>query len=100
MRITNFANYLEQNPELFTYTLGELDNRKGLYVQNLRYDTKTFFTYNAIEQHELIDLLVATHHGRNIEQMTRVTGYYSKTRGWNPGKTGELQERHRSKVDG
>ncbi|MCX5750526.1 MAG: hypothetical protein NT099_02455 [Candidatus Saganbacteria bacterium] len=30
-----------------------------------------------------------------IEGITRITGYFSKIKGWNRGKTGELKERFR-----
>jgi hypothetical protein len=36
--------------------------------------------------------------GRNVEHITRVTGYFSRVSGWNKGKRGELVERHRAKV--
>jgi len=32
----------------------------------------------------------------NIEGITRITGYFSKINGWNKGKTGELNDRHRT----
>ncbi|MFH1362400.1 MAG: anaerobic ribonucleoside-triphosphate reductase [bacterium] len=32
----------------------------------------------------------------NIEGITRITGYFSKTSGWNKGKVAELRERHKS----
>lgn len=35
------------------------------------------------------------HNGRNLEQITRVTGYMSKVSGWNKGKIAELKDRHR-----
>jgi len=34
----------------------------------------------------------------DIEGITRVTGFFSKTRGWNKGKMGELKDRYRSRV--
>ncbi len=34
--------------------------------------------------------------GRNIEHITRVTGYFSRVSGWNKGKRGELVDRQRS----
>lgn len=37
--------------------------------------------------------------GRNIDHITRVTGYFSKTSGWNKGKLGELKDRERSEVN-
>lgn len=33
--------------------------------------------------------------GLKVEQITRVTGYMSKVNQWNPGKLGELKDRHR-----
>lgn len=33
--------------------------------------------------------------GRNIDHITRVTGYFSRVSGWNKGKRGELVERQR-----
>jgi hypothetical protein len=36
--------------------------------------------------------------GRDVEHITRVTGYFSKVSGWNKGKQGELEDRHRATV--
>jgi hypothetical protein len=33
--------------------------------------------------------------GRNVEHITRVTGYFSRVSGWNKGKRGELVDRSR-----
>ncbi len=33
--------------------------------------------------------------GNDIEQWSRITGYYQRVRGWNPGKKAELKDRHR-----
>jgi hypothetical protein len=40
-------------------------------------------------------LLKAIRQGLEVEQMTRVTGYFAKVGSWNPGKKGELKDRHR-----
>ncbi len=34
----------------------------------------------------------------NIEGITRVTGFFSKTNSWNKGKIGELQDRVRNQI--
>lgn len=34
----------------------------------------------------------------NIEGITRITGYFSKVKGWNKGKLGELKMRNRSRI--
>jgi len=36
--------------------------------------------------------------GRNVEHITRVTGYFSRVEGWNRGKRGELMDRYRVEV--
>jgi hypothetical protein len=36
--------------------------------------------------------------GRDVTQITRVTGYFSKVGGWNKGKMAELRDRHRLTV--
>ncbi|OGC09467.1 hypothetical protein A3J90_06380 [candidate division WOR-1 bacterium RIFOXYC2_FULL_37_10] len=33
--------------------------------------------------------------GRNVDHITRVTGYFSRVSGWNRGKKGELVDRQR-----
>jgi ribonucleoside-triphosphate reductase len=32
----------------------------------------------------------------NVEQITRITGYFTRVSGWNAGKRGELRDRHRN----
>ncbi|MCP4713852.1 MAG: hypothetical protein GY868_01945 [Deltaproteobacteria bacterium] len=48
----------------------------------------------ATEQ-QLLDVISCGYH---VEQMARVTGYYSKVGSWNKGKVGELKERRRHAV--
>lgn len=36
--------------------------------------------------------------GRDVEHITRVTGYFSRVSGWNRGKRGELKDRNRVKI--
>jgi hypothetical protein len=44
---------------------------------------------------ELQKILV---NGRDVEHITRVTGYLSRVSGWNKGKTGELKDRDRIEI--
>ena len=39
------------------------------------------------------ELLKAINKGLELEQMTRITGYFSKVGSWNPGKRAELLDR-------
>jgi len=41
------------------------------------------------------DLEDAIYRGLKVEQITRVTGYFTKVSQWNPGKTAELKDRKR-----
>ena len=98
MNPKEFVNYLEKDSETYEVQETEMNNKRGIVVNNRIYDTRTFFTNEAIEENDISHLLKATHQGRNLETITRVTGFFSKTRGWNKGKTGELKQRSRTNV--
>ena len=36
---------------------------------------------------------------KNVEGITRITGYFSKISGWNKGKLSELRDRARTQID-
>ena len=95
MEKTEFVEYLRTDVEKFEVADAPLDGVEGVYVKNKPFDTETHFTDEIIGNMELKELITATHHGKNIEQMTRVTGYFSKVSGWNKGKIGELKDRNR-----
>ncbi|MCK4717517.1 MAG: hypothetical protein KAT70_02515 [Thermoplasmata archaeon] len=93
-----FTTHLRENSEVFEISDGQLEEEKGIYVKNKRFETETFFSDRAIVRGDIHDLVLATHQGRNIENITRVTGFFSKTQGWNKGKTGELKQRVRTEI--
>ena len=74
---------------------GEHDGKKGILIKNDQSETVTHITYDALEQNDWDIIQKMTWHGKHVEHMTRVTGYFSKVSGWNKGKTGELKDRHR-----
>ena len=49
----------------------------------------------AIMDNPLETLLAGCKAGCDVDHVTRVTGYFSRTSAWNPGKRGELKDRHR-----
>ena len=87
--------YLDDNNETYEWQEGEHNWKSGLFVKNNRFETITHFTLEAIEKHGLNVLIDQTSQGKNIEQITRVTGFFSKVQSWNKGKLGELKQRHR-----
>jgi len=63
------------------------DNHKGnmTYVSNEQLKNLT--------SDELYEELIR---GLDVEQVTRITGYFSKVEQWNKGKMGELKDRNKS----
>ena len=53
----------------------------------------TFDTFHSLSQSQLA---AATARGRNVDHITRVTGYFSHTSRFNKGKQAELKDRHRT----
>ena len=98
MQKQEFVAYLSQSPEQFDFQEKEQDGVPGVLVENKSFQTKTFFPEETISAKDLSPLLVATHQGRNVEHITRVTGYFSKVSGWNKGKVAELIDRYRTPV--
>ena len=96
MEKQEFIEFLDSEREHFDVAEAPMEGKDGIYVMNKVFETQTHFTNDVIASMELKDLVTATHHGKNIEQMTRVTGYFSKVGGWNKGKTGELKDRSRA----
>ncbi len=95
MEVENFIDYIGSNPDTYEWLEGEQENKSGIFVKNTQFDTKTHFTMEAIKNNNLETLLAQTHHGKNVEHITRVTGFFSKVQSWNKGKQGELKQRFR-----
>ena len=95
MEKKEFIEHLKENRDTFEYAEAKHEGANGVYVKNNLYGTETHFSDKAISTMGLNDLVRATHQGKNIEHMTRVTGYFSKVSKWNKGKKGELKDRHR-----
>jgi len=70
----------------------------GLLVWDTKFDTLHHMTPEAFAKLDVHTMNAATARGRDVDHVTRVTGYFSKTSGWNKGKAAELKDRHRSGV--
>lgn len=97
MKKEEFLEHLDKRPELFEWREETLQDKEGVLVHNKQFETTTHFTWDAIQRNELPSLLEKTHHGKNLEHITRVTGFFSKVQSWNKGKTAELKDRHRDR---
>lgn len=98
METKEFIEYLDKNEHEFQWAEGEHHDTPGYFVKNKKYETETHFTEMAIQNNDLPFLMLQTHHGKNVEQITRVTGFFSKVGSWNKGKLGELKERDRVEI--
>ena len=72
---------------------GEHDGNPGVYVKCDRLDTKAHFTYDAIKDNDWPVLKEGIVQGKDVSQITRVVGYYSRVENWNKSKIGELADR-------
>jgi len=71
---------------------------KGILIKNDRFQTLTHVTFKAVEENGAETILKSTAQGKDVTQITRVTGYFSRVSGWNKGKTAELADRHRTTI--
>ncbi|HRR96377.1 MAG TPA: anaerobic ribonucleoside-triphosphate reductase [Candidatus Ratteibacteria bacterium] len=74
------------------------DTGNCVIVKNKHFGTITQISNEAIENNDLQSLVLLTHQGKNIEHITRVTGYFSKINSWNKGKIAELKDRYRTGI--
>ena len=51
-----------------------------------------------LEQMSPEDLMTEINRGLMVDGITRITGYFTKTASWNPGKRAELKERNKFQV--
>jgi len=93
MKLDELKSWLDSQEE-WDYQLDD----EGVLLRNNRLETLTHATFSAIERSTLEQLTAACTHGRDVDHITRVTGYFSRTSGWNRGKTAELKDRYRSRV--
>ena len=68
----------------------------GWIVEDRWFDTLHNITVDAMAKLNLKSLAAVTAAGKDVEHITRITGYFSKVSAWNKGKLAELKDRHRS----
>ena len=60
--------------------------------------TRTKLEWHAVEANDWPTRDAACKQGKDVDHISRVTGYMSFTSGWNAGKQAELKDRTRVKV--
>lgn len=85
------VNYLESIP---CYHNGE----EGYLISNSNLFTTTWIASKTLETMNMKQFELATNQGKNTQQISRVTGYYSVVQNWNAGKKAELLDRHKDNL--
>ncbi len=81
----------------YLYSIEDVEG--GVLIYNKQFKTNTFIPDETIQELGMRSILQLTNQGKNVEHITRVTGYFSKVEHWNKGKQAEFKERYRSKLD-
>lgn len=94
--------FLEINPNI--EWLDDIENEqlcfRNIHVDWYRNDPNrlTAVKYWKIDELSADDLMHEINRGLLVEGITRITGYFTKTTSWNPGKRAELLDRKRFAV--
>lgn len=91
-------DYLNNRNSEYLWEEGEYKGEDGIFVKHLRFNTITHISDRHINRYDLNSVKAHLHQGKNVEHVTRVTGFFSKTSSWNPGKRGELVDRKRTEI--
>ena len=91
MEFTELFNHLKLNTNI-EYFADDL----GCYFKDTKYDTKIFLPWENLPLVSLEDFDNVLTQGHDVEQITRVTGFFSKVSSWNAGKLAELKDRRRN----
>jgi hypothetical protein len=97
MNMEELDKYLVESP----YVSWSRDDEGNFYFRHDDYDKeeeKLKVEPSALAKLTPAELDRALVNGRNVDHITRITGYFSKVSGWNKGKKGELTDRHRVEI--
>ena len=93
MEFKELHDYLKKNNNI-----EYLDVNTGILLRDKRFDTIIGINWKDLEKLSISDIVVALTGGKDVEQITRVTGFFSKISSWNKGKLAELRDRSRVSI--
>jgi len=76
------------------------EDKTGILIRDAKFETITHFTFAALRRLTFKQIQAACVQGKDVDHVSRVTGYFSKISQWNKGKQAELKDRHRVTVGG
>jgi hypothetical protein len=102
MKPSEFEEFCEKHPHIeWTYNgdtdeFAFRDTQVSYYVNHP--EACTIVRGDTLQKLDFNQLVSEINRGLRIEQISRVTGYFSKISQWNLGKRGELNDRSRSQI--
>lgn len=93
MKIEDFINTCVDQG--YAWRQGKHEEKEGYFVGSEKLGTNAHFTSQSIENNDWSALQSQIVQGKDVRQVTRVVGYYSRTENWNKSKLGELDDRHK-----
>ena len=96
MNIEELSNFLEVNQNIY-WRWEEEGGKKFIYLYSKVWRETIKIDMNKINNISIEEIKMALTGGKNVEQITRVTGFFSVVRNWNAGKHAELKDRYRNK---
>lgn len=94
MEFVDLKAFLERHKDKIEWARTEED-LGAIYLKSDIWDTIIRIDLDKLMNIGEAQIIQQLEAGKNVIQMTRVTGFYSIVKNWNKGKTGELKERYR-----
>ena len=94
MDINDLVEFIRKNPNVeWRLKDEELFLRDTDFNEEIKVEPEAFKKLTPIQLRRILT------NGKDVDHITRVTGYMSKVSGWNKGKLGELKDRQRQTVE-
>lgn len=91
--IEELSGYLEENTTDLSWHHNKQEN--ALYIHSDKWNETIKIDLDRLDKLTLDLIKFKLKGGKDVAQITRVTGYFSHTTYWNPGKRAELRDRYR-----
>ena len=98
MDIDELDKYLNENQDEILWNYEEKNGRSFLYLHSKKWEETIKVDLSRLNNFSENEISRVLSGGKNVEQITRVTGFFSKVSAWNKGKIGELKQRYRTKI--
>ena len=94
MELQELKDKLSAEKHIYDFT----EEGGDVIIRNKKFGTKIRCSAEAVAKHDWAAIKSQTVGGRDVNHITRVTGYFTIVEGWNKGKLGELKDRYHSQI--